>query len=718
MSDLPHPGLAAFASGKQSFAVGLRPQDALAMPLADVLEVLTRRFGEAVAVALSDLAVDLDRDLAELPDIVRSPRADEPDPSWLRRTNMVGINVRTLGDYGGVIKYALTLPAMFDSIQLLPVWEPGVVESLYGIASWNLDTAYFSDELYEYSPNLNSVDRQLRATCNLLHVMGRAVGMDVIPHTDRFSEAALGTPDLFEWMKVRDRRIVDHSDGLLVEVEHAVHTWLTERGPALDGDELPGGVGELFALDEATRLRLLFGDPGDVYGRTDRRVDLLMYLHWFGLEPVPATMGVPFRGIEVDPDPANMVVDEYGMQWPNIVMSQPQFMSRVFSPLARYKYHERVDDNVDWQIDFDRPRLHVWDYVCRHYAAARHVGNFDFMRGDMSHVQMRPDGVPDDPDEHYDPLRAVKAHIQRTGPAPWFAYFAETFLPARDVFQFGEELDHLEASHADVTLGDLQSTVVGDAEFLRRFRRYLDDLATRRTAPSFTVMTADKDDPRFDEYYRAGNEARLFSALLLTDMPSYTGLGFEIRDVHWEPAENERYTKLFVFREQGHSNIHPSKARFGDTYIWGDNQELFDRLTELRLFAESLMDDIGAATTRWLIPPDATTLRGLAVWTQHPHSLSTGATQYVCAVNYDLTADSGYFGVPALSNDCVLTPIFTTLGPDRLDPTTARHNGYFHRIENLAAGEGRVYRIDHIAAPAGGTPSGRGTSAGAEVATP
>jgi hypothetical protein len=216
MSDLPHPGLAAFASGKQSFAVGLRPQDALAMPLADVLEVLTRRFGEAVAVALSDLAVDLDRDLAELPDIVRSPRADEPDPSWLRRTNMVGINVRTLGDYGGVIKYALTLPAMFDSIQLLPVWEPGVVESLYGIASWNLDTAYFSDELYEYSPNLNSVDRQLRATCNLLHVMGRAVGMDVIPHTDRFSEAALGTPDLFEWMKVRDRRIVDHSDGLLV----------------------------------------------------------------------------------------------------------------------------------------------------------------------------------------------------------------------------------------------------------------------------------------------------------------------------------------------------------------------------------------------------------------------------------------------------------------------------------------------------------------------
>lgn len=692
MSDLPHPGLAALASGEYSFAVGVRPQDALAMPLAEVIDVLSRRFGDAVEIALSADAVDLDRDLADLPNAVRSPRARERDSSWLQRTNMVGINVRTLGDYGNLVKYVITLPAAFDSIQLLPIWEPGVVDSLYGPASWNLDTAYFSDELHAYAPHLDSVGRQLRAASNLLHVMGRTVGMDVIPHTDRFSEAALGTPDLFEWMKVRDMRIVDHSDGLLSEVEHAVHTWLTERGPALAGDGLPGGPDELFALDEQMRLRLLFGDPGDVFGRTDRRVDLLEYLHWFGLEPVPATMGVPYRGIEIDPDPAHMVIDEHGMQWPNIVMSQPQFMSRVFSPLARYKYYERLDDNANWEIDFGRPRPHVWEYVCGHYARARHIGNFDFMRGDMSHVQMRPGGVPDEVDDHYDPLRAIKTHIQRT--APWFAYFSETFLPARDVFQFGEELDHLEASHADVTLGDLQSTVVGDAEYLRRFRRYLDDLATRRTAPSYTVMTADKDDPRFDEYYRAGNEARLFSALLLTDMPSYTGLGFEIRDTRWEPANNERYTKLFVFHEQGDSNIHPSKARFGDTYVWGENEVLFDRLTELRVFAEPLLAELGSAMTRWLIPPDATTLRGIAAWTQDPDSLPPGAGRYVCAVNYDIDAGSGYFGVPALPVDCVLTPIFTTLGADHLDPTRVRHNGYFHRIEHLAPGEGRVYRID------------------------
>jgi len=203
------PGEAAFVAGSTSFLVGLRPQDALELPLRTVLDLLRRRYGTAVDVALSREATDLSRSPTELPEAVRSPMASQPDSSWLKRSNMVGVNVRTVGDYGGVVKYALTLPASVDALQLLPIWEPGVVESLYGIAGWNLNTEFFSDELYALAPHLDSTSRQLRAVSNLLHVMGRAVGMDVIPHTDRFSEAALGTPDLFEWMRVVDREIVD-----------------------------------------------------------------------------------------------------------------------------------------------------------------------------------------------------------------------------------------------------------------------------------------------------------------------------------------------------------------------------------------------------------------------------------------------------------------------------------------------------------------------------
>jgi hypothetical protein len=404
-------------------------------------------------------------------------------------------------------------------------------------------------------------------------------------------------------------------------------------------------------------------------------------------------MGVPFRGIMVDPDAHHVVVDEYGMEWPDYVVTQPELMSRVFSPLARFKLYGRLDDNVDWAINFDAPRTHVWEYVCRHYAETQRIGNFDFMRGDMSHVQMRPQGVPSTTDFYYDILGAVKTHIQREALAPWFGYFAETFLPARDVFQFGEELDHLEASLADVTLGDLQSTVVGSPSYLRRLRRYLDDLGTRSTAPAYTVMTADKDDPRFDELYETGNEARAFTSLFLTDMPSYTGLGFEIRDVHHHPAENERYTKLFVFREHGESNVHPSKARHGDNFIWGENAALFDKITGLRLYAEKVLEHIAGATTRWLMPPDARALRGIAVWTQDPTTLPADSDQYVFVANYDLEQDSGYFGIPGLGRGVALEEEYSTLGPVDRPDRRLTHNGFFHRIENLAPGEVRSYRV-------------------------
>ena len=682
------PGESDFSEGRVSFLAGLRPRDALAVPLENVLDLLRGRVGEAPDIALSSHATDLDLPLGDLPIEVVSPRAREPDSSWLQTTNMVGINVRTVGDYAGVIKYALTLPACFDSIHLLPIWEPGVVESLYGIAGWNLNQEFFSEELWAVAPHLDTVERQLRAMCNLLHVMGKTVGMDVIPHTDRFSEATVGTPDLFEWMRVLDRKIVDQSESLHEIVEETIFTWLQEAGPADPALTLPANRLALFSASERDRLAVMFGEPADLRGRTQRRVDLINHLKRQGLEPVPATMGVPFRGIMVDPDAKHIAADQYGMEWPDFVITHPQGMSRVFSPLARFKLYGRIDDNANWEIDFDRPRPHVWEYVCNHFAETQHIGNFDFMRGDMSHVQMRPGGVPDEVGDYYDILGAVKIHIQQRAGAPWFAYFAETFLPARDTFQFGEELDHLEASLADATLGDLQSTVVGSPTFLGRFRRYLDDLATRRTAPAFTVMTADKDDPRFDALYEGGNEARLFTALFLPDMPTYTGLGFEVRDIHREPVENERYTKLFVFRERGESNVYPSKARHGSHFIWGENHALFDRLSALELYADGLLPAIAGASTRWLIPPDATTQRGTAAWTQ------AGAARYVFVVNYDLTRSSGYFGIPALDQDVVLTAEFSTSGPVAEIDRRLVGNGYFHRLEDLAPGEGRAYRIE------------------------
>ncbi len=674
----------AFTERQTSFVAGLRPQDALSLSFATAIELLRSHFGAAVDIALSQEATDARVPGSELSRSIRSPRSSEGDGRWMRRTNIVGLNVRTVGTYAGVIKYVLTLPAVFDSIHLLPLWEPGVAGSLYGPASWNLNPEFTSEEMAAWAPYLDTSERQLRATTNLLHVMGRSVGMDVIPHADRFSEMSLANPGHFEWMRVEGGAIRDHSTGVGAEVAATIFGWLQESGPAVGPPDglMPQTKEELFALDEPARLELLFGVPADRAGRDARRLELLMRLKWFGFEPVPATMGVPFRGITVAPTAPRE--DEHGMVWHDYEMLQPQYMSRVFTPLARYQLFDRVNENRDWEIDFSRPRTTTWAYVVNHYRRAAQQGNFDFMRGDMSHVQMRPDGVPDRVDEHYDVLAAVKAEIRRE--VPHFAYLAESFLPARDVFQYGEELDHLDASEADAALGDLQATVVGDQEYLRRFRRYLDDLATRSCAPAYGVMTADKDDPRFDEFYRAGNELRCLTALLLTDMPSYTALGFEVRDHREEPADNEYYTKLFVFRERGDTNRYPSKARHSDEFSWGTNDALFGRLTRIRLFVESIWDVIAEADTRWLIPPDATTLRGTAVWTQQ------GEPKFVIATNADLDRDSGFFGIPALHRKLALELAFSTHEGTPAVDHRLEHNGYFHRIENLRPGEGRVYR--------------------------
>lgn len=686
-----------FVAGRASFLVGTPPPEALALDWAEVVDLLRARFGAAVDVALSPEATDPDRLPSELPEAVRSPRAGDADQSWIRRTNMVGVNVRTVGDLAGVVAYALTLPRHADSIHLLPLWEPGAVGSLYGMASWNLNPAFASPAIAATGPHLDTTARQLRAVVNLLHVMGKAVGIDVIPHTDRFSEQALGTPDLFEWMRVEGGRIVDHGPAVTREVEATVMRWYRDAGPAPsdapDGD--PAGAGgelapvDVFTFDEATRLAALFGSPGDAERRLERRVSLLRAVKQARLEPVPATMGVPFRGIEVDPDPANTVTDPSGLVWSDFVISDPESMSRVFTPLARFHLYESAGPG-SWELDFARPRRHVWEYVVDHYRRAQRTGAFDFMRGDMAHVQMRPGGVPSPIGDHYDILGSVKAAIGAE--CRWFGYFAESFLPARDVFQYGEELDHLDASAADATLGDLQSDPVGSRQFLHRFRRYLDDLATRRTAPAFTVMTADKDDPRFDEFYRRGNELRLFTALFAVDMPSYVGLGFELRDVRWEPVENERYTKLFVFHEAGESNVYPSKARFSDTYLWGSNAGLFGRITELRVVAEGLLDEIGDGPVTWLVPPDATGLRGTAAWLAG--SRDDGPLVFVA--NYDTDAATGPFGLPALDPDAVLVPIYSTVLGRRiahLEPVV--HNGAFHAVADVGPGEGRIYRLVH-----------------------
>ena len=580
-----------------SFApfLNLYPGKVLELPIQDIITLLSDRYGQ-----LWDQAIQPEN-------TIPSPLAGFQNTAWLKRANCTGINVRTIDGFWNIIPYALTLPKAQNAIHILPIWEPGVVGSLYGMSSWNINPEFFSDALYEVYPHLDSVEKQLKVVINILHLLGKAVGMDVVPHTDRFAEQVLANPGIFEWLQRKNTAIVRHDSGLFRDVETQIFFCLQQMGPAVEGVFIPEDSNSFFYdLEESTRLLMLFGYPEDYWGRLERRKVMIHWLYEFGFETVPATMAPPYRGLEVDPDEKAMVIDEDGRTWRDYRITQPQKMSRVFGPLSRYKLYESKDDNVNWELDFSRPAYASWAYTCAHYLDIQQTYNFDFMRGDMSHVQMRPDGVPAHPDAFYDLLAAVKTTVLES--TPWFGYFAESFMAPAGEMAFGDEYDHLEASLADSTLGDLQSEPVGTETFVKEFARYRAVLEHRKFAPNFTILTADKDDPRFDKFYLTGNEIRYFIALFLPDMPSYMALGFEGRDVHETAAPNEHYTKLYVFQEKN-----GPKSTKGP-YQWGKNYALYDNLVRQKNLSEEIGDSIASADVEWHIKPDPTGKNKIIAW--------------------------------------------------------------------------------------------------------
>nr|HMQ60076.1 hypothetical protein [Flavilitoribacter sp.] len=132
------------------------------LPGSDVLTILNKRIG---AKALQS-ALDPGNSFP-------GPVRNSGTPAWLKSVNMAGVNVRTIQSFWNVVKYALTLPQSQSAIHLLPIWEPGVVGSLYGMTSWRINREFFSPELAALVPALPSVEKQLKVAVNLLHALGK-----------------------------------------------------------------------------------------------------------------------------------------------------------------------------------------------------------------------------------------------------------------------------------------------------------------------------------------------------------------------------------------------------------------------------------------------------------------------------------------------------------------------------------------------------------------
>ncbi len=604
-----------YIKGETSFISGLSPSEAVKLPTPIVFNILEEKFGEDFYKSLS------------LVEKIKSPVFKQTNGTWLKRTNIVGVNVRTIQSFWNVVKYALTLPDIQNSVHLLPIWEPGVVASLYGMSSWNINPEFFSEELFHQVPHFDTPEKQLKVVINILHLMGKTVGMDVIPHTDRFSEQVLANPKCFEWLKREGTIITDHFNDLHFRVEAVIFDYFKKLLP----HDMPATRQLFFSnyFSEAERCTLMFGAPENYGERLKKRIALMEHLRTFNFETVPATMGPPYRGIKVNEGAEGLVVDSDGREWREYEIIKPEKFSRVFGPLTRYKLYKNKNDNTDWEIDFTKPIVDTWNYAAQHYAEIQNEFGFDFMRGDMAHVQMRDivdnislrvdsniDGLTTVNEQlptnnYYDLLGFIKKHIATH--VPYFGSFAESFLAPDGEMAYGNEVQHLELSEADIVLGDLQSMVVGEKRFMSEWSRYLEIGNKHSVTPTFTIMTADKDDPRFDEFYRENNVFRLFFGLFYTESPSYMGLGFELRDKHKKPALNEQYTKLYVFKIDA-----GAKATHGN-YQWGKNRDLFYTLNAIKSAADKESVFLKEAHSRWIFPPDATGKRQYVAWLISSH---------------------------------------------------------------------------------------------------
>jgi hypothetical protein len=228
----------------------------------------------------------------------------------------------------------------------------------------------------------------------------------------------------------------------------------------------------------------------------------------------------------------------------------------------------------------------------------------------MAHVQPRPEGVPSPIPTYYDPLSYIKRYIQTKG-VTYFAFYAETFLAPPNEMGYGDELDHLEAIQAETTLGDLQASAVSSSEFKQKFIEYIELKQKRTFAPCLTMITADKDDPRFDSFYTHANHLRYFVGVFLADMPSYMSLGFESRNKHLMRGKNEEYSKLYVFQIQDDREV--DKVTHGP-FLWGQNGGQFAILNEMRTWADTYFVGFQGRKTRWLSPLTSEQL--YFVWTQ------------------------------------------------------------------------------------------------------
>lgn len=590
---------------------------------------------------------------------VEGPNTSKQNSSWMEQSKIIGINPRALGSYFDIVKYAMTFPE--DSIHLLPMFEQGCNKSLYAPVNFKLSNEFLDKELAQRG--FDTPEKQLKLTINLLHALGKNVGMDFLQHTDRFSEEVFLHPESFTWAKLNNENTKEleypqiHPDKLGDEVKTEVVKFLRKHGNS-KGEKISEIVlSNFYDFNDDKKRELLFGT--DIKTKDARRISLMNAIREAHFETKPVNIDNAGRKISF----AEMK-SENGITWATFTDNMG---GKLFGNLAPFKLYHLKENG---EFDMSRPNQKTWDYVCDKTLKFQQEYGFDFLRADMGYLFFN--------DKERDIHTKLKEVIQNNG-AKHFATFGECFFGIPDYAQM-----FVKRKNYDAVLGDLHYKNVNDEDFIAHLKRGNMD-------PNFkfsnTSITADSDQSRYNQNYdNHQNGLRYFAGLFL-NQPSYTGMGLETRDLNSDKYET--HTKDYI-NDWGLGK-----------YEWGKNTEFFKTLTSMRNMYTKIKNTIQNQWHYWL----DTSSNKVASWfyydkeTKKPsYAFITNTAKETKDINVQNILDTkacNNLSTNALGLVEIYSSKKTSENTDKPPKLSSQivMKGNSMNLTNLAPGECRIYKI-------------------------
>ncbi len=579
-------------------------------------------------------------------------RQDVPSPlaaagvtssKWLQESKIVGLNPRAIGTFWDIVKYAMTLPE--DAIHILPLHEPGYGESLYARVNWQLNDEFLDPDLA--ARGFTTPEAQLKLVTNVLHAMGKKVGMDAVPHTDRFSEEVFAYPDYFEWIHLNaDQTAIlpfapenPEGTGTYDQVKSVIFNFVAENGPAIP---LPPDVSlsrETFFNDEVVpenlRYRILFGEPANKQQRLDRRVALLQLMQKKGFITAPVVDGPPYRPFKLAPNThtahTELIVHD------ELTDRSPKGITGTLAPYRVFQLQ------ADGSLNYDLADLNVLKYFARQLKAMQQAYNFDFIRADMSHIQMRAEGPmepirPGLPENKMELWAYLKYQLQKQ--APYFATLSEDFLISDDICGYGNSRQNNHARNVDVVLGNVANQplvaspgILSSPLDIQHIKHHYNIIGNLSFRPSIAMFTTDSDNPKMN--FLHNNTVNIIRAVLgyFLNNPSYMGAGFEVLEERPLPTMSEQGKLLEIENPRKYSRYYIAQPSFlnyrTQPYQWGENHTFHQTMTRLRKVYVQLQDKLKTLGHWWVDTDKA----AVGAWTYYDKN--TKQPELLFVVNTD-----------------------------------------------------------------------------------